>query len=232
VEEAYISIITPTNRPDFINKVFENYERQNYKNKELIIVLNNNSMPIDLWQEKAAGNNNIKVYQLDENVTLGECRNFAIEVSKYDFVAQFDDDDYYAPNYLKSSIDIFSEIDTDIVGKLSTYVYLEQLKCLINSYPNDEKKYVSMVAGATMIMKKDIFQRIKFPDITLGEESVFMNNYCRREGFKIYSGEKYNFVNLRRGLNGGHTYNIADEDLLRYGKFITMTTDYIKFIEK
>jgi glycosyltransferase involved in cell wall biosynthesis len=232
MKEMYISIITPTNRPDFINKVFENYNRQNHKNKELIIILNNNSMIIEDWQEKAAHDYNVRVYQLDEDITLGECRNFAVNMSRYDFVAQFDDDDYYASNYLQSSIELFDQIDADIVGKASTFIYLEQMKCLLNLYPNDENKYVSMVAGATMLMKKSIFQRIKFPNITLGEESEFMNNYCRREGFKIYSGDKYNFVNLRRGLNGGHTYNVADEEQLKFGKVIAVTDDYTKFIAK
>lgn len=39
-----ITVITSTIRPGFMENVFENYNRQNYMKKELIIILNNNSI--------------------------------------------------------------------------------------------------------------------------------------------------------------------------------------------
>lgn len=41
-----ISIITCTNRHNYLNNLFQNYSRQKYANKELIIIINNNKIPL------------------------------------------------------------------------------------------------------------------------------------------------------------------------------------------
>ena len=74
-----VSVICSTNRPGFMEQVFANYLRQTYLPREFIIVLNNNSMNIEKWRAKAAPYADIRVYQLDENISLGECLNYAIE---------------------------------------------------------------------------------------------------------------------------------------------------------
>ncbi|MEN6348813.1 MAG: glycosyltransferase family A protein, partial [Syntrophomonas sp.] len=89
-----ISVISCTNRPLFIDKVFENYLRQLYPFKELIIILNNNRMKLDEWEERGKYLSNIRIVQIDENVSLGECYNFAIKLARHNYIAKFDDDDY------------------------------------------------------------------------------------------------------------------------------------------
>ena len=45
-------IITTTNKSNNTNMLFENYKRQQYENKELIIILHNNTMNLELYQKK------------------------------------------------------------------------------------------------------------------------------------------------------------------------------------
>jgi len=73
-----VSIITSTIRQHNINNVFINYISQDYKNKELIVILNKNDMDISLWKKTASKYNNIRIFRLDESKSLGECLNFAI----------------------------------------------------------------------------------------------------------------------------------------------------------
>ena len=53
IDPEYISIIACTMRPEFINNIFANYNRQSYKNKELIIILNHDDIDIDKVKIKA-----------------------------------------------------------------------------------------------------------------------------------------------------------------------------------
>jgi len=83
-----VSVITCTNRPLFINYVFENYKRQLYNPKELIIILNNNDIDSIAVKKQAANYEAIKVYQLDESLSLGVCYNFAVQQCHYEYIAK------------------------------------------------------------------------------------------------------------------------------------------------
>src|SRR5690554_5914043 len=101
-EKKGFSVITVTNNEIFIDNIFENYDRQIIKDKELIIVLNKNRMNIDNYKSKAKTYSNVKILRIDEKISLGSCLNCAVKIAEYDLIAKFDDDDYYGPKYLAS----------------------------------------------------------------------------------------------------------------------------------
>lgn len=41
-----VSIITCTNRQNYLNNLLQNFNRQRYAQKELIIIINNNAIPL------------------------------------------------------------------------------------------------------------------------------------------------------------------------------------------
>ncbi len=98
--------------------------------KELIIILNKDDMDIEMWKERSKGNENVSIYQLPEEKTLGECLNFGIEKARYNIVAKFDDDDYYSPYYLTEAMQIFLTTDAQVVGKGKAFMYFEKEKLL------------------------------------------------------------------------------------------------------
>lgn len=59
-----VSIIVCTNRPQFFDNILQNYSRQRYKSKELIIVLNHDSMNLALYQNRVRNLANVHVYQV------------------------------------------------------------------------------------------------------------------------------------------------------------------------
>jgi len=228
-----ITVITSTIRPEFMENVFENYSRQNYDRKELIIILNKNSMEIHLWKEKAKQYINISIFQIDEEVSLGECYNFCVEKSKYDYIAPFDDDDYYAPNYLKDIIEAFKISNADVVGKRARYVYFESTGILYISGSRYENSYVSHIDGPTLSFNKKIFDRVQFKNIACGIDVEFCND-CIANGIKIYSTNRFNHVYIRHSSSHDHTWKIDDKKLLLYGgcRIVKKTNDYRKYIAK
>lgn len=213
-----VTVITSTCRPNNMNLVFENFDRQGFENKELIIILNNNDMDIEKYRQNANKYKNIKVLRLDESYTLGQCKNYAIENSTKDYIAFFDDDDYYSPNFLKQSLDVFINTNADIVGKASFYIYFEQSKTLAlfhHGNMNQENKYVSHVADPSMVFKRKIIDRIgKYPKTQVNPDAIFQGK-CLSYGYRIYSTDRKNFVLHRHpNPNIDHTWQIKEKTLL------------------
>lgn len=224
-----ISVITCTNRPSFMENVFANYLRQNHPRRELIIILNNNQMKLTEWRNKAKYYEHIRVYQIDERVSLGKCYNRAVKRARFNYVAKFDDDDYYAPLYLTDAMNAFDNTDAYIVGKACRFIYFEDFKTLGLWPTAPEFSYVSFVIGATMVIKREVFDLVKFSDITAGEDSVFQQQSIQ-EGFKIYATGRSNYMTIRRASKDNHTFKLDDDTYLRYCQDLCRTDDYIYLI--
>ncbi len=221
-----VSIMTCTNRPSRMENVELSYLRQNYQPKELIIVLNNNDMRLKEWQARVKGYPGITVLQVDEDISLGKCYNFAVRHAKYDYVAKFDDDDYYAPNFLSGQMPAFDYTCADIVGKSCRFIYFLDISTLGFHEASPQFSYVPYVIGATMIVRKEVFNYIKFRDITIGEDSEFQKD-CQAAGQKVFSVDKYNYVTIRHHSSEPHTNPLDDSEYLSYCLRSWKTRDYI-----
>ncbi|EOC99966.1 glycosyltransferase family protein [Caldisalinibacter kiritimatiensis] len=225
-----VSIITSTMRDHFMDNVFENYAMQTYDKKELIVILNKNSMDINKWKEKAKNYPNVKIYQVDESKTIGYCLNYGIDRSQYKYIAKFDDDNYYGPNYLSDIVMAFDYSGADLVGKQRFYVYFEGSKKLA-LIRNKENSFVKYVAGSTFVFKREVYEKIRFAtNIYDGSEDNKFIDDCNKYGFKIYSCDRFNHVVGRRENLEDHTWKIKERDFLSWCKVIAVTDDYKKYV--
>ncbi|MDQ0196580.1 glycosyltransferase [Paenibacillus wynnii] len=226
-----VSIITCTNRQNYLVNLFQNYNRQRYAKKELIIIINNNKIPLLPYQKLAEKYKNIKIFRKPEHHSLGACLNYAVKKTKYSYIAKFDDDDYYAPNYLTNSLQSFKRTNADIIGKRAHYMYLRGSKTLILRFPQDENRFVTRLPGATLIIKRDVFDHVGFPNQNVGEDDLFCMR-SKKKGYKVYSADKYNFVAIRRKNSSKHTWIISDKQLISNHKVVPNIKNYKKFVQK
>jgi hypothetical protein len=63
------SIITVTNRIYCIENIINNYYNQSFKNKELIIIINNKSIDPEDFSNYIYSNSNIRIYKLEEKIS-------------------------------------------------------------------------------------------------------------------------------------------------------------------
>lgn len=212
-----------------MDNVFNNYQQQTYKDKELIIILNKDSMDIDRWIEKAKKYRNVQVYQLHEKATLGDCLNFGIMRAKDDIIAKFDDDDYYGPDYIKSSIKVFKNKQISIIGKSSIFIYFKNMNALIHVSGN-ENSITDSVAGATLMFRRDVYQHVQFEKVNRGEDYHFLEQ-CKEKGFTIYSTDRFHFAVIRHEAEK-HTWKISEEELMEWGELIAISEDFQSFVSK
>lgn len=225
-----VSIICCTIRQHCMENVFQNYENQLVKEKELIIILNRDDMDINTWKERASRSQNVTVFQLPEEMTLGECLNYGIEKTTYPFIAKFDDDDYYAPSYLEQSLRVLNRENVHVVGKKSVFMYFLDDKILAIHRRQHENRFVNGgIKGATLLFKKYITEKVKFPHLNLGEDTLFLQD-CINHNYRIYSTDKYNYVCLRTSSSGKHTWNPNKRIFSRDLHLLRQTDDFRPFI--
>jgi len=220
-----VSIIVCTNRPQYFNNILENYERQLYAKKELIIILNKDNMSLQKFRSIASRINGVTLYQVPEKISLGQCLNCGIARARFPLIAKFDDDDYYSPHYLKEQVREMHRTKSDIVGKHACLVYLAASKRLIIRSPGEQHKFTSFVQGGTLLFKRKVLKHVRFPDKSLGEDVAFLRKSSQK-GYKTYSTSPFNYVYMRRKNKQGHTWKASDQFYLRGCQPLAVTEDY------
>lgn len=222
-----VSVITCTIRDGMMDNVFENYNRQNYKDKELIVILNKDNMDLEKWNTEAMKYEAVTIYQVPENETLGDCMNFGIEKAFYNIVAKFDDDDFYSKHYLDEAVKVFQDNqEIQLVGKGVSYLYFEE-DSLLALYKQGKENYLgdSFIKGGTLVFNKNLYPNIKFPSQKAGSDSEF-RKACKRNKVKMYTTSRYNYVCIRRGNLETHTYQLPAQNFLENCEEIVVTKDF------
>ncbi|WLD94946.1 glycosyltransferase family 2 protein [Alkalihalobacillus sp. AL-G] len=233
-----ISVITCTNKQDCLSTILQNYMRQTWQHKELILILNNDDLDFDEWKQSLSHIPNISIYQLSQEKTLGECLNYGVSKSKYNYIAKFDDDDYYSKHYLKDSIRTLRESQAKVVGKTTIYMYFEEDQSLqlYNPYkyaPDSEKisenQYDRKVMmGGTLFFEKKIQRVVPFQSTSIGEDAKFCED-CLNNDIPIYSGSKDNYVYIRKS-NDAHTWKIQNQKLRRFCTHLIKTDHFQAYL--
>lgn len=106
-----VSVITPTrHRQHFLPGLVEAFRAQDHEDKELVI-LDDSPIPSTLMAEIAADDPRISYRFSPQRLSIGTKRNQLIEACTGEHIVQFDDDDYYAPHYLRYMSDQLGRVD-------------------------------------------------------------------------------------------------------------------------
>ncbi|MFC5650043.1 glycosyltransferase [Paenibacillus solisilvae] len=234
MENNGVTIVTSTIRPEYTDEIFHNYARQKWSAKELILIINNNNISMDLFKEKAQQFDHVRIYRVDQSKNLGACLNFAVARANFNYIAKFDDDDYYSPDYIHEAMLLFTSSNADVIGKRSCYFYFPHRSVLLLR-KTSVKPYgqCSRIAGATIMFHKRVFQKVSFnPRVVQGSDALFIQA-CLRKGYSIYNTSPYNFVAFRRPNRNSHTWKVTDTQLLSSkNASIIHTTEFKEFIDK
>lgn len=228
-QQSGVSLIVPTNKAKYMENIFENFDRMAYKRKEMIILLNNNKLLLENYKNRANHYDNVRIYQLDESKTLGECLNYGIEQAKYDFIGKIDDDDYYGENYLIDQMNVFVLSDAAVACKSKRFILFEQEDELWVFRGYGEDAIVPGGAGGTILAKREVFDLISFHAVNVAEDEAFFQD-CTALGFKIYSSNKFNYLYKRHSNQSEHTFIDAEVFYKSAAMQITDTNEYINFI--
>ena len=154
-------------------------------------------------------------------MSLGFCLNAAISEARGDFVAKLDDDDIYGRGYLSEAVRVLREGRGDVAGKSEHFVYLHQTGQFVLRRAGESHQIRKFVHGATLVFPRDLSRTLPFPDLTRGEDTVFLRS-CLEAGVRVYSGSRKNYIYIRRGDGAGHTWTSTDQFFLDGGQGIPL----------
>lgn len=184
-------------------------------------------MELDKYRKIARKYKNVSVYKLPEKESLGSCLNYAVSKTKYPYITKFDDDDFYSPYYLTGQMKALHRSNADVVGKRAYLAYLEAKKLLVLRFPKQQNKFVGVVAGGTILFKRRVFDRVRFPHVSLGEDVSFLSR-CWAKGYKVYAPDPYNYVQIRRKNKTSHTWKGSDQYVLKGSRIFARTDQFRK----
>lgn len=110
-------------------------------------------------------------------------------------------------------------------------MYLNGKKLLLLRYAKMANKYVPIVQGATLLVKRHVFNRVRFPNRNRGESVKFCSD-SRAKGFKIYAGDPYHFIAMRRKNSKDHTWIVSDSHLLANQDKVLKMKNIRQFVER
>lgn len=213
-EQPSVSVLMPTKRPQNVLRCLKNFKDQKYHNKELILILNNAEFDIDTIRREAELIPNVRVLYVEGRTTLGDCLNRGVEAASGKYIAKMDDDDLYGERYLSDSVLAASFSGAEIVGKGVHFVYLEALDttALLEKWP--EHTFTAFVRGATLFIRNDVVKDILFDSISIREDTNFQLA-AAQSGCKIYSADRFNFMQVRTRRLSDHTTQTTDAEVLK-----------------
>lgn len=218
------SIVVASNRPHFIDRIVKNVTEQVYPNIEVIVIAQKYTEEQfkELETKLKTSNKKFKAVHIirnDSDDTLGSRLNQGIALSKGEYVAKFDDDDFYFPNYLQDALIPFKFGDYGVVGKREIFVYLENLNKTLIRFKNQYHMNSDFIAGPTLIFSRKALDKLKFGDLNKGEDSNILEQ-AKKNNIKIYASDSFNFVQFRSKDAKNHTWQVEDKFFTEKGSFV------------
>jgi glycosyltransferase involved in cell wall biosynthesis len=156
------------NRRAFVPHAIRYFLRQDYPNKELIIIDDGT----DSIEDIVSGIPGIRYYRLRQKITIGAKLNMACEYAKGNIIANWNDDDWYAPRRLQYQVDTLNQYDIDICGINQLLYYdLRNKKAFCYIYPKDQRVWL---AGSSLCYTKQLWEKKGYAEVNIGEDGLFV----------------------------------------------------------
>jgi glycosyltransferase involved in cell wall biosynthesis len=164
-----VSCIMPThNRRWFVERALGYFLRQQYVNKELIIVDDGTDPVGDLVPD----NGMVRYIRVLDKAPIGAKRNLACQQARGTLIAHWDDDDWHSPHRLEYQVRALLSAGTGLCGISALLFYDPRSgQAWRYIYPPDQRPWLS---GSSLLYRRDFWESHPFPDINVGEDAQFI----------------------------------------------------------
>jgi spore maturation protein CgeB len=213
-----VTALVSTNRPHQLDHVLTTLGAQREVDLQVALLAHGFDIDADdlAARAKDTGVENLALVTAAADVPLGGCLNLLLDVADGDVVAKIDDDDVYGPHYLSDQLHALDYSGADVVGKQAHYMYLSGPALTLLRFADREHRYTDRVMGPTIVARADAARQVRFPEVPRGEDTGFLERVVGAGG-RVYSADRYNFVQVR-SATGGHSWNVSDAELLASGE--------------
>lgn len=170
-----VSCMMPTyNRRSFVPQAIKYFMRQDYPNRELVVVDDGTDPVGDLIPDDSR----IRYVRLPRRYSIGEKRNHACEVANGEVIVLWDDDDWYAHNRISYQVAPLLEGRADVTGlDSSLLLFLPTRQFWACASELHECMFARGIISGTIAFWKGFWsQGARFPNSSLAEDAAFVEN--------------------------------------------------------
>jgi len=166
--EPLVSCLMPiSNRRSLVPHAIRRFLRQDYPNLELVIV-DDSAEAIDGYIPE---DGRIRYLRLDHKLAIGAKRNFACADARGEFIAHWNDDDWYPAWRVRLQVGALLERGADVCGSSRIYYFDPVSNRALEREDADLER--TRMAGNTMIYRRSFWDQNRFPETHASEESLF-----------------------------------------------------------
>jgi O-antigen biosynthesis protein len=164
-----VSCIMPTaDRRRWVPTAIEYFLRQDYPNRELIVLDDGEDRVADLIPRDPR----IRYVALERRLVLGEKRNRACELARGEIIVHWDDDDWQAPYRLRYQVDALQHSGSGLCGADKTLYFAPDAgQAWLYCYP---ERLRTWVAGSSLCYRRALWQENRFAPVGVGEDTRFV----------------------------------------------------------
>lgn len=168
-EPPLVSCIMPTyNRRKFVPFAVRYFLRQQYPNKELVVV-DDGTDPIE---DLIPDGDHIRYIRLEKKISLGEKLNIACDNARGEIIAHWDDDDWYDPQRLGYQIDVIQKGGADVCGiNQLLYLNITTKHAYQYKYPSNQRTWL---LGSSLVYTKSLWHSNPFAPVNVGMDALFV----------------------------------------------------------
>jgi hypothetical protein len=201
-----ISVLLCTNRPSQIGFALRQIARQRHVDLEVVLTLHGvPSAHPDVRAEVDGFDRPITVLEVPGDVVFGEALNRAVRAACGQYVAKWDDDDWYGPDFLADLSMAAHYSGADLVGCFAQLVYLEQIHLTIYRSGGGSERVGRHVAGGTLFMGRDDLLRLGGFRPLQRHIDTALQQAVTASGGLVYRTHGLGYLYVRRAT--GHTWN-------------------------
>mgnify|MGYP001949145314 CR=1 FL=1 len=168
------------NRHKYVIKAIRMFSKQDYPNRELII-LDDSPEPL----KRLPKLNNITYVHSTRRQDIGTKRNRSIKLARGDIFIFWDDDDVYSQRRLSLQVAPLLKNNCDITVFGNLFYMREGNDAILSTSPRDHKRlwYKGYCCG-TIASKKHVWDMVKFPRVSISEDREYIKR-AESKGFKV-----------------------------------------------
>ncbi len=192
-------VMVTGNRRDFALQSVRYFERQDYAERELIILDDG----ADGLSAELPANDRIRYVRVPAGRSIGVKRNRGCELARGSIIAQWDDDDWYSPSRLSTQVVPLIAGEADITGlKEQVFFDLPRWRFWSCSPALHRRIFVEDVCGGSLVYLRRCWEKLaRYPDCSLAEDAAFLRHAVLRGARLKRISEPAMLVYVRHGCN-------------------------------
>ncbi|MDA1362541.1 glycosyltransferase [Glycomyces luteolus] len=211
-----VTALLCTRRPEFLEFAIGQIDGQRHRNLEIVLVLH--GLSADLPEVKRAiGRTDlpVAVVEVAGSTVFGDALNAGVRAAGGDFIAKFDDDDWYGPHHLDDLLSASRYSGADLVGNLAELVHLEPLRTTVYRFGVNERRSRHVSGGTMLIRRGTIADLGGFRPLPSAIDVALLQSLLAARG-RIYRMHGLGYVLSRRAE--GHTWAQPPGEFLAQAK--------------